>query len=278
MLRAVLTPYAPLLDGLTPYFVATEALAARLDPAPLGIEVPAANRFDPTKAGSGPFLDLVERLDTLTFGPLGLGMPRWALYDCGELPGIVFGLGRSADEMRPRVRRGLELPEDYAGLVPLSMFIAIPMLGQDRWHGHSVCSINEVSPGVTRPGLRRLSVALGLACLGARKLRCSTTWSSPRLESFADFAPLELKASFLEANTEPATCVFDVDVDLGRLEAALAIERPAVPADAWVDIYDEAALKALQVEIEAGADWCIAGPPTTKGPEVRIPLTKEVAR
>lgn len=270
----MLEPYARILDQLSPYLVATSDLVARLDVAPLGVEVAEANRVDPTKAASGPFLDLVERLDVLTFGPAGLGMPRWALYDCGELPGLVFGLGMPAENLRRRVRRALEVPDEYAGLVPLSMFICIPMLGEDRWHGHTVCSINEVSPGVTQPCVGLLSVALALTSLRARKLRCSTLWASPKLEVFSHYAPARLQASLLPAHTDAATCVFDVEVSPERVAASLASEPVTPTAERWLDIHDEAALEALQAEIEAGEPWCLMGPPVARGPLVRVPLAK----
>lgn len=271
----MLAPYAPVFERLDPYVVGTQDLLARLDVAPLGVEIAAPHRIDPTRAASGPFLDLVERLDGLTFGPLGMGMPRWALYDCGELPGMVFGFASEAGRLLPRLRRALDLPDGYAGLVPLSMFISIPTLEPGHWLGHSICSLNEVSPGAAPPRLRLLSVALGLTCLGARAATGSMLWSSPKLEVLARFAPLRLQAALLPAHTEPASCVFSFDVDGPRIERALALERASPEVERWLDVDDAAALEQVQGAIEGGEPWCIVGPPEVLGATRRVPLARQ---
>lgn len=273
----MLSAYARIFQRQRPYVVAAAALQDRLQFDPLGVEVRPDDRFDPLQQGSAGFFDLIQRLDQLTFGPLGLTMPRWALYDCGMLPGFVFGFGADAADLRPRVHQALGVPADYAGLVPLSMYIAIPMLGEDRWLGHSVCSVNEVAPGAAPPGLGTLSVAMGLACLGAKRASGATQWRSPKLAALARFAPLSLDAAWVPIHNEPETCVFHFPVDEPRLRHGLDPDAPAAEADIWLDTEDEAALQELQASLQDGERWAIVGPPEIRGAWRGVPLAREVS-
>ena len=55
--------YQRLLDTCVPYVIAREAIRPGLDLAPFRLEVSEDCRFDPMHAASGPFIDLVKRLD-----------------------------------------------------------------------------------------------------------------------------------------------------------------------------------------------------------------------
>src|SRR5262245_11998489 len=84
-------------EGLVPYVIAAPATLRRLDRSPLGLSIEPENVVDPTRTRGAPLLDAVHRLDALVFGPRGLATPRWALYDCAELPGVVAGLSRAGE-------------------------------------------------------------------------------------------------------------------------------------------------------------------------------------
>lgn len=273
----MLEAYARIFERLRPYVMAApplaDRLAPRLDAQPLGL--PVVDRLDPTKVASGPVLDLLHRLDTLTFGPFGMNMPRWALYDLGELPGCVVGLGVSPTDLPGRVRRALEVPDGHPGLVPMSMAIAIPTLAEGQWLAHTLCSLNEVSPGAAPPGLRAVSLALVAEVLGATRLLGSTLWTSPKLEVWARFAPLDLRAAWVPAHTESQTCVFGFDTTQDRLRAGLDPAGPARPDDVeWLDVQDLDALRRLQEGLEAGERWAIAGLPATRGAWRGVPLIR----
>ena len=81
------------------------------------------------------------------------------------LPGAIVGLGRRAAELAPEILRALEVPEGYTGLVPLTMFVAIPMLDPGHWLGHTINSIREVMDAGPPAGARRLTVAIALSAL-----------------------------------------------------------------------------------------------------------------
>ena len=241
---------APTPRGLTPFVVATAGLGPRLNFAPLERAVDCTHRFDPTKTASRPLLDGLERLDRVTFGTRGLAMPRWAFYDCVELPGFVFGFGRDAGDVEPPLRSKLGIAPDSTGFVPLSMVLAIPMLEADHWFVHSVAALD---------GSPIVALASALDVVQARRVTGITQWSSDMLSVHARFAPLEIRSAWTLAHSDPATCVFRYEVSRGRIAEALEV-REKSPADRWIDPLDRDALRALQSDLEAEVRADIAGP------------------
>lgn len=270
-----LQPYQRLLARHHAYAVAVERLQRRLAPAPLGIPIAAEHRFDPTRRSSAPFLRLLERLDALAYGFLNLVMPRWAFYDCAELPGLIFGLGQHRRELAPAAADALGIPVGEEGLVPVTMYTAVPMLDEGHWLGYGICSLHEVVPSACPPGLGVLSIALALEALGARGVTGTVQWASPRLRTHARFAPLEVRAAWLPAHTEPATCVFSFELDADRIGRALRVAAPERGADTPVlDVADEAALRALQRDVESGRRVQVVGPPEERGALACVPLLR----
>ena len=163
-----------LLDEFTPYLVATPFNLPALDRAPFGVPVPPENIIDPLKLESEVFLRLLHRLDGLTFGPEGMPMPRWVFFDCSEMPGAIYGLARPAATLWPKARELFKVPHDYDGLVPVSMYVAIPMHRPGIWFGHNLSSLAPVfeRAGVTDTDLRglgSLTKGLALKCFGVQE-------------------------------------------------------------------------------------------------------------
>jgi hypothetical protein len=269
----ILKPYERTLERHCPYVVAVASLQRRLAASPLGLEIPGQGRIDPTRRDAAPFLRLLERLDALTYGPLNLAMPRWAFYDCAELPGIIFGLGRRRSDVPAGLAGALGVPDDYSGVVPVSMCMAVPTLEEHHWLTYALCDLSEALPTAAASGLRLLSLALALDLLAARRVTGTTQWASPKLRVHARFAPLWLRAAWVPAHTEPATCTFRYDVDPERIAHALRTEPFAAsePA-ARLDVADAAALRALQEDLEGGRRVAIAGPPEERGALLCVPL------
>lgn len=274
----ILRPYRRLLDRCEPYVVATEQLQARLELKPLGLGIRPEHRFDPLRVASAPFLDRVQTLDSLTYGPVGMAMPRWALYDCAELAGALVGLGTRAQHLPPRLRATFAVPDDYEGLVALSMYIAVPLLGERRWLSHSLCSINEVAPTAAPPGMTVLTMALGLVTVGARQCIGVTQWGSPKLATYAKFAPLTLLTAWSPAHDDPGTLAFRFEVSEERIARALDPDfgRPVAPR--WLDTGDETALQAAQARLEAGARIAVVGSPTERGAIRYVPIEEAEPR
>jgi len=242
--------------SLEPWVVATPRLVHRLAARPLGFRRDELRWFDPMRLSSTAFLDRLERLDELTFGPHGLRMPRWAFYDCVELPGALFGYAGSTRRFPEHVRGAL--PDD-GELWPLSMCMATPMVRPDEWLVFSISSLLELEPGTDSVRLGVETLALTLAALGPKRAFGTMQWSSPSLAAHAHFAPLAVRATWVPAHTHAGTCVFAFEPDAGRIEHALHAPLSTAGEGVVVDPEDQLALTAMQGRIEAGEKLSLVG-------------------
>lgn len=272
-----LAPRNPnLLARLRPFVVAIEEHRAAFDCAPFELEIRPKDRFDPLRVDSAPFLELLRRLDGATFGPEGMPMPRWVFFDGAELPGGIVGFGANAAELLPTTREALRVEPGYEGLVPLSMFIAIPTHEPGVWMAHNLASMAPQVPNEGLEGLGGLTKGYGLAVYRARRQIGATQWNSTALSIHVRLGPLELASAWTPAHSEPWTLTYGVSIDESRLlnlarDPAGKIEAPA--PELWVDSDDHALMRELQRRIEAGERFVIAGKPDSLGHErARVPV------
>jgi hypothetical protein len=264
-----------ILESCQPYLVtSTYSTASNPGQPPQGVVIDPEFHFDPMKLRSGPFLNILQRLDELTFGTIGMTMPRWVFYDCAEVPGGIFGFARPAAELPDWVRRALEVPTDYDGMVPLSMYVAIPMLEPGAWHTYTLCSLNEVAPGSAPAGLRLLTEATGMQIFNIETAWGATQWRSPKLGVHSRFGPLDLVTAWTPAHSDPWTLTFNFPVTSARIERALAPGEPdASAADIrWIDCDEESELRTLQSELESGRHFQVVGAPVIDGSFTRVPI------
>ncbi|MEZ4225873.1 MAG: hypothetical protein R3B13_33305 [Polyangiaceae bacterium] len=261
---------------LHPYLVATPALRDRLCLAPLGHAYAGDHSFDPMRRASAAFLDRLQQLDEATFGREGMAMPRWAFYDCAELPGAVLGLGARAMDLPPTLRADFSGSKDDTFL-PLSMYMAIPTLAADEWLGYSLCALDVGAVRFRDAELDIATLALAVATLRAKRITGTVQWKSHHLAAPARFAPLAVLAAWLPAHTRAETCVFRFDVEAERIEAALT--QPPLPAEdvSYLDSTDAEAQRAAQARIERGERAFIVGMPVATDVGQRIPLRWEAS-
>ncbi len=258
-----------ILDELVPYVVATPANLPLLDLAPFGLAVDPARIINPLSLRSEVFLDLLHRLDGLTFGPEGMPMPKWVFYDCAEVPGAIFGLGRPAADVWPALRRFMGVPDDYEGLVPLSMYIAIPMHEPGVWFGHNLASLSPVIrreglADIDLRGLGSLTKGLALRCFGVSTFWGATQWQSSALFIHVKFGPLRLATAYTPAHTTAETLTYGFTVSEAKLRASMGdptVELPRPAAEFWLESTDVEGMRALQRRIEAGERFTITGAP-----------------
>ncbi|MFT7578546.1 MAG: hypothetical protein ACI9MR_000204 [Myxococcota bacterium] len=267
-----LTPYRRILDTCVPYLVAREPVVRDLDRSPLGIPLDQAHLFDPQVVRNGPFLELLKRLDELTYGARSLQMPSWVFYDCAVIPGAVFGFARPAAALAPWVRQTLQVPDDYDGLVPMSLFIAIPMAHREARLVYSLDSINQVASGAAPEGLWRLTLAAGTAALGIDVMVATVQWRSPRLALYASLGPLKVMTAWTPAHDICETATLYVFTDDAARERLLHGAAGTTQADRYLDADSYEEMAALQREIEEGLDVWVVGPPEIRGADTRIPL------
>ena len=250
-----------------PYVLATQATAPRLELVPLGVDIQETGLvLDPQRRENEPFLHLLQSLDRLAFGPLGMAMPPWVFYDCGVMPGTVFGFCGPASDLEPWVRRALGVDPAYDGPVPLSIFIAIPMLQAGAWFTHTFCTLNRVCPGAAPAGLAQLTFALGVRVQKIHELYGTDQWRSDRIAALVGFGPLEVVTAYTPAHSMVRTLPWRLRLRRLRVEAALL---------QFLDVDDDAALIRVQREIEAGVQYVVAGPPVVRGSTYQLPVTRK---
>jgi hypothetical protein len=266
-----------LTTQLQPFLVSTPDNLMHFDQAPFGLKVPQSNIIDPTRMDSEAFLALLQTLDARTFGPEGMPMDRWVFYDCCYMPGAVFGFAKHSDELTDTARALFEVPNDYNGLVPYAMFIAIPMAPEGAWMGHNLASISPQLPEENLKGLGSLTKSVGLKTFRTREFYGATQWSSKALFVHIKFGPLDLYTAYTPAHSDVKTLTYGFEAtDEALLAAAgdpnMSFDRPE--AQMWIEAGDVDAMIALQDRIEAGERFVIPFRSQVDGETIRVPVTK----
>lgn len=269
----VLRAYQRIIDTAEPYLIARPPVMEDADRSPFRIPIPDENIFDPQRMAGRVFINMVKHLDEMAYGPLGLSMPSWVFYDCAVMPGAIFGFARRAADLPRWIRQVLKVPSGYEGLVPLSMFISIPMADRKGQLAYTLCSINQVAPGAAPEGLWRVTLALGTRCLGVSEMVGTCQWRSPRLGLYAGLGPLQLLTAWTPAHDNYATCTFRVRTDATARARLLRGDMVGAEGiDHYLDADDVGALQDLQDQIEAGTAVAVVGPAEIRGSETRIPI------
>jgi len=240
--------------ALSPWVVATPPLERELSRrARAGSSL---RWFDPLRVASRAFLDELERIDEVTFGPTGLRMPRWAFYDCAELPGTILGFGGS----RAALPQTLLGPSEESDFVPVSMCMATPMVTPGEWLVYSLSSLLERDDPAGAAELEAETLALALELLEPASVHGTMQWESANVAVFAEFAPISIRATWVPAHTHAATLVLRLDAAERR-----AHPRGELPDGFSVDPRDHARLAELQKRIEAGERLELVGIEKTAG-------------
>ena len=266
-----------IVSELTPFVVVPEMGQSRLDFSPFGLTVPMRYRIDPLRIDNAQFCHQLQQLDGRTFGPEGMPMDRWVFFDCCYMPGAIFGFGRPIESISDHAREVLGVPDDYQGLVPYSMYIAIPMANAGSWMGHNLASISPLLPEEELKGLGTITKALGLRCFGTKIFFGATQWASRALWVHQKFGPLAIHTAYTPAHSEAQTLTYGFDVTEAALLGAIGdpdvtIERP-VP-DLWIQAGDVTAMVELQNRIESGESFVVPCAPERNDDGVRVPVTK----
>ena len=274
----LLSNYQPIVESCQPYLVATDLIRDQMATTPFVFPIPSQNILNPQHRNNAPFLHMVKRLDELTYAPVGMPMPNWVFYDCAVMPGAVFGLSRPAKSLEGWVRAVMDVPENYDGPVPVSMFIAIPMLKEDGWFLYTLCDINGIAPGAGPAGLSELSLVLGLKVFDIENLYGATQWRARKLKALCRLGALDLVTALTPAHSYRKTLTYRADILDERLQ--LVLSSPDIGwtnpiATHLLDVDDEEMLLQVQQEIEAGVHWQIVGPPIVRGAFTQVPARRE---
>jgi hypothetical protein len=260
-----------ILETCEPYVITYPGNLSALDLAPFGWQIKPENQFDPTTLRSRGAIDALHRLDSFTFGDQDMLMPRWVLFDCGEFPGIVFGVGRKAKDIEAGIRKayqveGAQFDEEF---VPLSMWVAIPCAESGAWFGHNLSSSNVVATSETLPGLATFTKAYGVKLTKATKQYGATQWDSTSLNIHMSLGRMHLLCAYTPAHTHPETFAYRIDVDDDSLTAPLrpGFKMAVEGGSRCIDNTDPEAVKTLHNEIEAGEKLSVYRVERGEGPQ-----------
>lgn len=259
------------------FVVATPQNRPHLDSSPFGVDIRWF--IDPTRTESATFLDLLQTLDGLTFGPEGMPMDKWVFYDCSELPGFIYGFAMPREELSEREVELFRIPEGYRGPVPISMYIAIPTIEEGGWFGHNLASLNRVLPDRKLGFLATITKAMGLKAYRVRECFGATQWASRSTNVHGRFGPLDLLSAYTPAHSFAATLAYHLTIDdnclraaMGDLEAEAQLSRPT--PSMYLSADNEKGMLQLQREIENGAHFQITGQASWIGDQGVHPIAR----
>lgn len=246
--------YHKLLNTLRPYIVCHPKTLKHANLNFMQTEILAMHQYNPLVLSSRNFIESLMRLDQLSFGPGGMGMPKWVLFDCALIPGFIIGFGTEAQNLSQADRLILGCKDN--DFVPLSMYIAIPNATTDSWFGHNLSSLNHIlEHELTGLGLLTKYYALGV--MGIEKLIGATQWDSNALGLHLKLSPMKLLASYVPIHTHENTLCY---------ESSEFYSEEKVFSSAPIDYSnfeqvsaDKPSIQKMQSEIEGGAEIWLVG-------------------
>ena len=224
--------------------------------------------YDCTRLSSHPFFELLEKLDQACFGGQGMGMERWTFYDCGAMPGVIYGYAIKRDDVTEvELIKSLGFEINDHEYLPLSMFIAIPKLGDGNWFAHNLCSIGgkfKVS------GLGIKTKVDGLNAMRVKNLFGATQWGSPAVHIHSQIADLELISAYTPNHSYPYTLTYKCRAKKWEQGET---KRISSEYDRLIKVSDKEAINKIQIEIEKGLKVKINGRPELRDGEWCYPLS-----
>ncbi len=269
--------YHRILEMTEPYLLTYPGNLDHMQLKPFGLEIPGANLISCIDSTRRDFFNALQMLDKLSFGPVGMPMEKWVFFDCGEMVGAIFGLAVRGDRLDPETLEAYGLSVDYTGLVPVSMYIAIPMAKPGAWLGHNLCSANSfLSEHYNFSGLALLTKALGVKVMNMHEAFGATQWESGSLNIHLQLANMEVHSAYTPAHSFEKTMTYrSFYTDENLLAALSGVPRAAKDFDFLVDVSDDAFYKEMQKKIESASErYTIVGRPLREEGKTLLPLKR----
>jgi hypothetical protein len=263
-------------EKVRPYIFANPDSFNYFDTTVWGLEIEQENFISCLDSKRKHFFHNLQSLDAFSFGPVGMPMERWVFFDCGEMPGGIFGFGIKAQDLPLEVRKQYKYGSDDEEFLPLSMYIAIPMVG-GAWFGHNLCSANSVlrPHKMDLPGIALLTKAIGTQVMRIRDHFGATQWASGSLNIHLQLSDMELRSAFTPAHSFDETITYYSLYTPKKIIAALSGQkRAAAGSDFMVDGHDRQRMIELQKLIEQGESFTICGRPCKQDGNTLLPIRK----
>ncbi|MBL6990942.1 MAG: hypothetical protein ISR65_14245 [Bacteriovoracaceae bacterium] len=274
-LSGIAHKYQELLENYEPYLLSYPENFSKFNFNPFGVEIPEKNRLSCVNSKNAIFFNALQSLDKLTFGPVGMPMDKWIFFDCGEMVGGIFGFGIRPNKLDADTLWRYDLMDiNYDGLIPLSMYISIPMAKPGAWFGHNLCSANSfLGNKMQLSGLAFLTKVLGVKTFNMRESFGATQWNSGALNIHLQMTDMDIISAFTPAHSFNETITYRSFYDDKALIKSLSgVKRIVFDWDRLIVANDREAIRELQREIELGAKFTIIGRPLNINDEICLPL------
>lgn len=239
--------YHDLLTQCSPYIVCHPASLDKFNLKYMDQEIEAEHRYNPLALKDKSFIEKLIKLDQLSFGSGGMGMPKWVLFDCALIPGAVIGFGIKSSKLSKEDREKFQVSADE--FVPLSMYIAIPNADGESWFGHNLSSLNNIL-AYKLSGLGLLTKFYALGVMKIKKLIGATQWDSPALGLHLKLSPMKLLASYVPIHTHQNSLCYESS-DFYSLDEVFT-KRVLTTNDRFQASMEN--IEKLQVKIESGLE------------------------
>lgn len=174
-------------------------------------EVQRLAHFSPFKSEDLYFFNLLKKLDSNSFADSGMGMDNWVFLDCAIMPSAVVGYSIKAKNAPKELLIKYSIPVTYEGLIPLSMFIAIPMAKSNTWFAHNLCSSNSFLDTKFN-GLGLVTKKLGLEIFKIKNLMGATQWNNSSLHVHTKIAKLRVETVHTPVHSHPESLIYSCTI------------------------------------------------------------------
>jgi len=271
-LRNTAMRYQRLLSVLTPFVLSFKGNWEYFNLHPFNLEVRNKHLYCCLNSKNAWLFDLLQKLDGQSFGPSSMAMEKWVFFDCGEMPGGIAGFLIDAKHLSTEDLSKFGLPANYQGMVPVSMYIAIPMALQNSWFGHNLSSANKIID-FDLSGLGLLTKAIGIEIFKIRNLLGATQWNSSALHIHLQLSDMKILSSYTPAHSHPNTMTYQSVYSKESLINSL--DGTHRKAQNWDLLYPKDDLnfsKNFQKKIEKGKEYSIIGRPIENEGQICYPI------
>ena len=212
--------------------------------------------INPTSIETSEFAMMLLTLENTAFKSSGLTMPRWALYDCGIMPGLICGFVYRTSKLPAAIRKAFPFGDKFEW-TPISLFMAIPAAEAGHWTAWNLCSVNSLLSRTDNFScLGFLSKAFGLWYCNIEKLYGVTQWNNHALAVHTSYGLFRLVTAYTPVHSIPESLTYSVDVDSDLwhrfVETRSDWVNPLKPAGFSAEIANDKNLIALHKRIEKG--------------------------
>lgn len=259
------------LEGYVPYALTWGSLSEKINSSPLGFDLLEIDVSDPKNKY---FFELYIAANGIAFGGKNLAMPKWVGLDCVALPTVSIGFAVPASYLKETIRKEYSIPDGFNGLVPVSMYTALPSIELPRtFVNFSMCST------ISGKGLATYSMALAVFAYDADIIRSVVQYDNIALKVHSKLGKLKLEVTSVPIHTlSENTFIYSVDVRdkdslLNNLNQVTDMDKVVKTASLLFDSTSHEQLEIINNGLMSGSKYYILSPGLLNTPDgKRIPL------